>query len=247
MDLICTTSLIAAICLIVGGLLFISWRINSLEKRELLQHNFSQQLLTAQEEERKRIAVELQDRVGQELLVLKARLEVMGMKHDISQTDVDVLSGQMITTIERTRKLSHELRPPHIERFGLPSSLITLAQQISENTGIPITTQIEEGSLGISADMEITLFRIAQEALNNIVEHSDAGEAILSLKKTANYIALNIKDDGRGFNPQETMLNNGQGLKMMEERARLIGANLTYTSKEGKGTQITVEVEKRCS
>ncbi|WOO40891.1 sensor histidine kinase [Rubellicoccus peritrichatus] len=241
MDATWTVTFISIAGIVVIGLLIVSKRMKALEKKENDQHQFSQQLLIAQEDERKRIASELHDSLGQELLAVKSRLEVISTKYSIKKSDLDELSNQMTSAIERTRNLSHDLRPPHLERFGLPSSLTTLAEEISERSGIPILTKVQQHGLSLPPEAEITLFRIAQEALINMVEHSDAGEASLYLEKTGSYVKLSISDDGRGFH------SNGvsKGIHSMQERAQIIGATFECNSQLGQGTQITVEVEAK--
>lgn len=219
-------------------------RNRQVKEKQAAQRAFSQQLITSQEEERKRIAHELHDSLGQELLVLKGRLEIAGIKHPETKKELEDLTQKVSHTIELTRNLSHQLRPPHLERFGLSSSLTMIAEEVSNASHIPIKTDIDEIAERLPPEIEIALFRIAQEALTNMVKHSDAGEAKLVLKQRDNSLRLRISDDGRGFSPHEVKGKSGLGIVGMEERASLAGGILRCVSTPGLGTHILVEINR---
>ncbi|WOO40888.1 sensor histidine kinase [Rubellicoccus peritrichatus] len=225
------------------GVLFYR-RNRHIKEMQAAQHTFSQQLITSQEEERKRIAHELHDSLGQELLVLKGRLEIAGMKHPDAKPELEELTTKVSSTIELTRNLSHQLRPPHLERFGLSSSLAMIVQEVSAASHIPIKTEIDEIEERLPSEIEIALYRIAQEALTNMVKHSDAGEATLILKQSRYFVRLRISDDGRGFNPNDSKRKSGLGIVGMEERARLAGGIFRCASAPGLGTHIAVEIDR---
>jgi ligand-binding sensor domain-containing protein/two-component sensor histidine kinase len=222
--------------LIAIGALIYKVRISKISKRQALQEAFSRELLVTQEAERKRIAHELHDSLGQELLVIKSRL-------DLGNFDAPVLAESVKDAIQQVKQISRELRPALLERIGLASALEAMIHQVSDATGLPIEHEIGEIDGLLSSDAEISIYRFVQEAFNNIVAHSDASEARLSLRPASDKLILQIEDDGRGFEPAKVIKSKtaGLGYRGMSERAALLGGSFDCVSSPGNGTIIRAE------
>lgn len=218
-----------------------------------LQHNlefYLRQVLQAQEEERKRLARELHDSTSQRILLLthgidnvtnKAeRYSPPELKNELGR--LYELSQQIYQNIKR---YAQALRPSILDDLGLVSAIKWLAQETHNLSGIEIEVNTDVIP-SLSPETELVLFRIVQEALNNVYRHSGASEATVTLQRHGNEIRMTISDDGRGFKfpPQlsEYASQGKLGLTGMAERAQLIGGHLEVRSQEGKGTTIIVSV-----
>jgi len=143
------------------------------------------------------------------------------------------------------RNLMAELRPSQLEEYGLASAIRSYGSQFSQRTGIAVVIQIPPQFPRLRPKAEIALFRITQEALNNITKHALASNVLISLVCNGATVCLTITDDGTGFCQQGTRTNptgSGWGLTIMRERAELIGGRFRLDSVTGKGTSITVEI-----
>ena len=218
-----------------------------LERQKVRREEFARQLIQSQEAERKRLAGDLHDDLGQELLIIKSRLDMsqldsqLGTPSDFTRE----MANAVKKVIHKMRALSHGLRPLQLERLGLSVCARSMVTEVSEATGIHMETQCDEVRGLLSPDVEIGLYRMLQEALNNVVKHSDASEVYVTLKLGAGSVILTVSDDGRGFEPERLAESDeamSHGLEGMRERCRLIGGSLRVTASPGKGTLIQVEV-----
>jgi two-component system, NarL family, sensor histidine kinase UhpB len=217
--------------------------------REERQH-FTQQLIKAQEDERKRIARELHEDTAQTLSILKLELEsLLNSKTITAQAALDKLGFLKENTdhaIQDIRRYSYALRPGDLDYLGLEVTLEQLAEDINVQGGLhtEITVNGEEKKLG--GDTELVLFRIVQEALNNIIKHAQATQADINLEYLPDRVKMSISDDGKGFilekESQSAISRGGLGLVSMKERAELIGGELSIKTHPGIGTVICVEV-----
>jgi PAS domain S-box-containing protein len=205
-------------------------------------------LAAVEEMERRRVVRDLHDRVGQNLTALdlnlslaRSRLEERGLRHLASQLD-DALS-LVAQTNETTRQLMVDLRPPVLDDYGLLSALHWYADQFSARTGIDIVVQgREESTDELPSHVENALFRITQEALNNITKHAQAGEVRIALAVEGDAIRLTISDDGVGFAPEDVESERSSwGLLTMRERAESVGAQCRFESTPGEGTRVLVD------
>ncbi len=211
----------------------------------------SAKLTEAQESERKRIARELHDQVGQNLTVLGLNLNILRTAIDkkaLTSHHDSILdySMQLVEeTSEFTRSLMSELRPPDMDDYGLIASIQWYVERFSARTGIRVVMKGREIRPRPGTDMENHLFRIVQEALTNIRKHSRAGEVRITISVRENRLIMKISDDGIGFNPeglQKASGRRGLGLMNMAERTDSLGGIFSVRSKIGKGTIISVEV-----
>ena len=233
------------IALLTGGIFVLAFllKLRQLRARARLQENFSRALIQSQEDERKRLANDLHDSLGHDLLVLKSDLERGSTQRgDVSQRLLE-WSGKAGEAVQQVREISHNLRPPELERFGLGPALESIARSTEAATGIHIDSDIEESPERLRPEVELGLFRIAQEALSNMAKHSDASEGRVVLRRDGDLVVLVVEDDGRGFEmPGTDVSASGLGISGMEERARLLGGRMECVSRRTKGARVTVSV-----
>jgi len=202
--------------------------------------------LMAQEEERKRIARELHDDVAQSILLLSRQLDILisGGAHKIPKASVSELEHIQNIANEAYKSLQHyarDLRPSILDQMGLVAALNWLADELSKELGIKATVKADTLP-SISPETELAMFRIAQEALNNVRKHAQASEINITVKSDSNSVEMTITDNGKGFSTYRLtgdLAREGKlGVLGMEERARLIGGSLQIKSELGKGTTV---------
>ncbi len=216
-------------------------------RERIVQQKFTRQLIDSQESERKRIAAELHDGLGQSLLVVKNKLllalRFLSGKQDPS-AEINEAIGIVSQTLQDVRDISHNLRPHHIDELGLTKSIESMIRRLAQSTGLEFTTTIDWVDDALSPEAEINLYRIAQESFNNIVKHSKAQHITVDIQRATDTVRLTIKDDGQGFDADTRTKGTGReetfGLMIMSERARMFGGDLTVNSEPGKGTIISV-------
>jgi len=209
----------------------------------------SHRLLTVQESERRTLARELHDAVGQELTALSLNLTIIdGALPQATPPKIrERLEDSQELLEETTRHLRNimtELRPPGLDELGLLAALQEHVAQVARRSEIALSVSGVEPQPRLAPTEEIALFRIVQEALNNIVKHSRAGVAAVSLRQNSDRVELTITDNGVGFDTaaKPIMGGYGMGTTTMRERAEAIGATLQLQSVPGEGTRITVEL-----
>jgi signal transduction histidine kinase len=204
----------------------------------------SKQLLSVQEAERRAIALELHDRIGQDLTALKIDLqsakrdrEMPALKQRLGQT-IDSL-GQVL---QRIRELSLELRPSILDDLGLAAALRWYIDQQTRAVDMRIEYHLEALEPRPEAEIEIACFRVAQEALTNILRHSQASVVRVTLEAGENLLRLTIQDDGIGFEPadayERALQGESLGVLGMRERVELTGGELKIDSTPGRGTTL---------
>ena len=207
------------------------------------------QVTRAQEEERMRIARELHDETSQALVVLSRQLDELastprGLSKD-KRAALEDLRQQTNSVMEGVRRISQDLRPPTLDRLGLLPALEWLAANVSRGSGIEVKVQTRGAGRRLSSDVELLLFRIAQEALNNVWRHSGATRAEVAVEFEDNKARMTIRDNGKGFDLPDSvsdLTRHGKlGLAGMQERARLLGGSAAVESTPGKGTTISIE------
>lgn len=237
---------LALLALAAGGIGFIvySYRVSELKKRNTAQEAFSRQLIESQEAERKRIAQEIHDGLGQSLLVIKNRasLGLGASEKEKADEQFGEIRDSVSDALNEVRAISQNLRPLHLERLGLTSTLEEMVEQLDEASGIEINCDVEaiDGIL-IPAD-EINLYRIVQECLNNVVKHSGAGTANVAVRVEDKQMIVTVSDDGRGFDKAASAGGSGMGLTGIGERARILGGLLSVDSVPGEGTTVSLTI-----
>ena len=206
--------------------------------------------IRGQEEERSRIARELHDTVAQDLRYCKSLAENKNALELLPQ-----ISELLEKSIQQIRSMSYNLMPPDIIQNDLSSNIMELCAEASEKTGINFRFTVVEGTdtVFLTADENLNLYRIVQEAVTNILKHAEATEVSVMLRNETGSeekgIYIFITDDGKGFEPKKNILfATGQkhfGLSGMERRAGLINAKISINSARGDGTQISIIKENR--
>ncbi len=202
----------------------------------------------AQEEERHRLARELHDDTIQAVIALKQRVQLIkkSVKDKTARQSLDELETLSEQTIENLRRLTRALRPIYLEDLGLVTALEMLARETSNNKSLSVDFQKEGQERRLAGEVELVLYRIAQEALNNVIRHANADNATLHIAYEDKEIQLEVRDNGVGFqipsSPTDFAPSGHFGLLGMHERAELIGARLKIESALGKGTRLTVRL-----
>ena len=231
-------------------------KIDLEEEHERAQKNlrfYADQAIMAQEEERKRIALELHDETAQALASLGMDIGALAGNKNLSSVEISenlkILQSETESILENVRALSKGLRPPMLEEFGLLAALRGLANEMSEQTRVKVRFEVEGTSHRLSPDIEIATYRIAQEALSNIRRHAAASECSLLVRYSSQKMIMEIRDNGRGFAVREPSGDIGYpgrlGLIGMEERAKLVGGIVTIRSRPGVGTTVRLELPPR--
>lgn len=212
-------------------------------RREEEERLFAGRLLTVQEEERRRLARELHDDPLQSLAYLSRALGDLSQRHDVSQEYTEPLTdaaGVATDAATALRKIIHGLRPPVLDDLGLVSALRQLALDTQRRTGLCVQLRVRGQQSALPPELALAAYRIAQEALTNVVRHAHATHASLSLTFNER-LALTIADDGRGMLPhpeRRKQTTGGLGLIGMRERVNMAGGELTVAPQAPHGTRI---------
>jgi signal transduction histidine kinase len=211
-----------------------------------LHRTYGQRLLAAHEEERARVAREVHDDAIQRLALLSHELQGLersgpalsaGQLHHLSG-----ILGEVEDLAVSLRHLAHQLHPTLIGQAGLGPALEQLADELLRTSGLTVHLALPTAPLALSDGARLALFRVAQEALRNVIRHAGVEEAWLSLRENAHGVELVVEDRGRGFGAAISRTTSGIGLIGIEERARLAGGRASIESRLGRGTTITVHV-----
>jgi len=243
---------LTACCLAVAGAIYLAWqyRAAQYEQAQAMQQDFSRKLIVSQEQERKRIAGELHDSLGQHLLIIKnwaslALTELNGSKAmEEPLSEIANTAGQ---AIHEVRGIAYNLRPYQLERLGLTIALRDLVSQVEASSAIHFSAQIDELDGAFPPEVEIGIYRIVQECLNNIVRHAHSSEARVAIVREARLVKLSIDDNGCGFAASETKSvpagRGGFGLLGIAERVRISGGEFAVQSAPGSGTRISISIK----
>ena len=207
----------------------------------------TRRMVDLQESERRDIARELHDRVGQTLTAMRINMDMI--RERLKDHDDNVIRGRNADSLElidsvfkAVENVMYELRPPMIDECGLVAPLQWYSKRFAERTGIHVDVRGSETSR-LDPGVELALFRIAQEALNNVVRHSRAQNVGIELSEAGSQAVLSIEDDGVGFDgPEQGLERPGYGMITMRERAEGVGGTFTACSKPGRGARLTVTV-----
>jgi two-component system sensor histidine kinase UhpB len=212
--------------------------------------DLASQVIRAQEDERRRVSRELHDDTAQ--LLFAQLLQVTAFKSTTDQHLQSVISHleeSTVAALEGVRRLALELRPPALDDLGLAEALAELCQRFRETSQTAISFDARGMRDRLSPDVELVLYRIAQEALTNVSKHAHATHVTVDLERTDTDVFLSIKDDGNGFDRSRFTRGDGIGLGLglfgMEERASLLGGTLRIWSEAGKGTEVFAFVSLR--
>ena len=228
------------------------------EERRLQENMrfYVREIIRAQEDERKRIAREIHDDVSPSLLLLIQRIDAIASNPNIKLSDwfnqkLEGLRCQTVEALESLRRIAQDLRPRILDDLGLIPALEWMTENLIMHHGIEAQVEVKGTQQDLPSEMQLLLFRIAQEALNNIRRHTKATMALVTLKFGDDKTVLTISDNGQGFALPERigdMTAAGKlGLAGMQERAQLLGGSLEIRSEQGKGTTVIAEAPNQCS
>jgi signal transduction histidine kinase len=225
-----------------------------LNQSEAMQRNltqFSQEIIRVQEEERSFIGRELHDQIGQILATVAVNLEVI--RNEITGSDPSVRKRMLETqsliqqTFDRVRGILSELRTVAISQIGLVGAIRNYTDEFSNRTGITVDFVSSEDVEKLNSEQKLTLYRVIQEGLTNVMIHARAKRVIINISRPNSTIHMKIQDDGRGFDVS-IVQNPSPGSKVpfgllgMQERIKLVRGEFTIASEIGKGTSIDVEI-----
>ena len=211
---------------------------------------YLQEITRAQEEERKRIARELHDDTAQALYALNRQVDNF-VRSGVNKPEDNAaffrdLNSQVLGILDGVRRFGQDLRPPMLDDLGLLATLRWLVSELKEQYGIETDLRIVGVERRFAPEIELLLFRVVQEAMNNIGRHSQARKAEVSIEFGDDRTSVSITDNGVGFQPPESLGDLSRVGKLgfigMQERVRLLGGSLTVQSDMGKGTTVIVDV-----
>jgi signal transduction histidine kinase len=206
---------------------------------------FAQRLVTAQEEERRRLARALHDEAGQSLTVLRLRLELIAEQlppeMEAIKNTVAAAAASTVDIMNGFRRLARDLRPPALDVLGLGPALQNLCQSFA-GRGQPVIEFHGVESPALDDAVGAALYRFLQEALTNVVKHARAAEVRVELKSDVETVYLSVEDDGQGFDPAARRAAPGIGLVSMREQLEALGGRLEISSRPGRGTRLAVQI-----
>jgi signal transduction histidine kinase len=203
-------------------------------------------LQNVREEERTSIAREIHDELGQACTAIKMDLALIGRKATKKQarlrakvdSAIQLVDGMIVTL----RRIASELRPRTLDDLGLMAALEWQSEEFESRTGIPCRVALPEEPLVLDPELSTAIFRIFQESLTNIVRHAQATRVEARLEREAGQLVFQVRDNGRGFDPQEVKARRSLGLVGMQERALLLNGEFKVDGVPGAGTTVTLRI-----
>jgi signal transduction histidine kinase len=233
--------LIAGIAALAVAIVVIGLLAMRLRRERNIGLRLSDKLLSTQEEERSRIARDLHDDLGQRVAGLSIGLSnlkrLMGKTGEKHYPQVDQLSEQVSTVAESLRTMSHSLHPATLQYAGLVPSLQTLCREITDSTGLNISMEADTMPGQIPDQVALCLYRVAQEALQNVTRHSGANEAVVRMEVVDQALQLSVSDSGRGFAASSRNIG-GLGIISMKERVKMLNGTLNVETQPDRGTKV---------
>jgi signal transduction histidine kinase len=219
-------------------------RVAALEAARAAQERFTRQLIDSQEHERRRIAAELHDSLGQHLIVIKNRALLGAMKSaDGLKEQFDEISASATQSIDEVKQIAYNLRPYHLDKLGLATSIQAMTTRLGASSKIEFSVNVPSMQGVVPKDQEINVYRIVQESLNNIVKHSDATRASIDIARQGTDLVITIADNGKGFDAKAARpatIGSGFGLAGVSERVGMVGGRHSIVSSPGQGTTVTI-------
>ena len=213
-----------------------------LDRLEEERRTSGRRALMAQERERRRLARELHDEVGQTLTGVVLQLEGLHRAAPAELAEpVALLQETAREGVEEVREIVRGLRPQALDEFGLRSALISLADGVTERTGVRVRARLDPELVPLAPEQDLAIYRVAQESLTNVARHAGAAAASLTLSREGTCVVLAVRDDGRGIRADEAA-EQSSGLGGMRERALLVGGRLDVRALAGGGTEVRLEV-----
>jgi two-component system, NarL family, sensor histidine kinase UhpB len=212
-----------------------------LDRLESERRDAGRTALAAQEAERLRVARELHDEIGQTLTAVTIQAErAAEAEPALAAQALHRMADAVRGSLDEVRRIARELRPEALDDLGLVNALIALCSRIGAQGSLRVTRDLQGKLPPLSPDVELVVYRVAQEGLTNALRHSGARSATVSLRTDAETLVLRVADDGRGFPPQ--LPSGTSGIAGMRERALLVGGRLFIESRPDEGTEVRLTV-----
>jgi two-component system, NarL family, sensor histidine kinase UhpB len=210
-----------------------------LDRLERERRQSAHRTLSAQEDERRRVAQELHDEIGQRLTALVLELDMLGRAdpNEVGQRLVEAREAAR-ASLEEARQIAQRLRPEALDELGLPSALAALVERVSAQGGLRVVHRLDRRLPPLTDAAELVIYRIAQESLTNVLRHAASAEAVVTLRGDAEGVTLLVTDSGRGSDS----IRPGAGIQGMRERAMLVGAVLVIRARPEGGTEVRLQV-----
>jgi signal transduction histidine kinase/ligand-binding sensor domain-containing protein len=219
-------------------------RVAALEGARAAEETFARQLIDSQEKERRRIAAELHDSLGQHLVVIKNRALLGAMTSgEGSKEQFDEISASATQSLDEVKQIAYNLRPYHLDKLGLATSIEALTERIGASSSIEFTVEVPPMHGAVPKDQEINVYRIVQESLSNIVKHSGATQASIDIAYHGRELVITIADNGKGFDAKAAKaatIGSGFGLTGVAERVGMLGGRHSVVSAPGHGATLTI-------
>jgi len=219
-------------------------RTEAVAREQNARIQYTLQLIAAQEAERKRIAAELHDSMGQNLLLIKniARMALKSENLEVVREQLGNIGHLATLCITEARQISRDLHPYQLDHLGLKRALEAMLENAAQASAIQFNWKFEMVDDLFADDAATNVYRIVQESLNNVLKHSGARQAEVRLERDLHEVLLRIEDDGAGFNVESANDRRGLGLRNIAERVRMLGGQWKVDSAAGRGTRITVTI-----
>lgn len=233
---------ILAVFLFIFGL--VRLRILQLQRQNAEQKEFSRRLINAHETERRRIAAELHDSIGQSLATIKnsAIFAVQSVTNlDEAKEQFDEITEESGSAISEVREIAFNLRPHLLDRLGLTKAISSMLNRAADNLHLKMFLQIENIDDLFDSEAELSIYRMIQESLNNIIKHSEATEVHVSIERKEESVIIKIEDNGKGFDTS-SQNQSGFGLLGITERVRMLGGEFLIESAINQGTKTLINL-----
>ena len=205
------------------------------------------QFINLQEDERRRIAAELHDSLGQSLVIIKHRsmlcLREMTGENRLSE-QLEEISSTATSAIDELHEIAHNLRPYELDRLGLVKAVESMVAKLGSSLTLKLSADLDEIDGLLPPSAETSVYRIVQEGLSNVVKHSNAGKAVVEIKKREDRLVISVSDNGKGIHVpfRDFDSKGGFGLAGIAERARMLGGSCVVESIPDQGTTLTVKI-----
>ncbi|MFH1160351.1 MAG: sensor histidine kinase [bacterium] len=197
--------------------------------------------IEGEEKEWQRLSRELHDGIGQYLIAIKMKLEsLLYLDEQEVRDHISRIRTDFDKIVDEIRRISNNLMPSVLEAFGIVFAIRNLCVETGDQTGLKISLDFKGDFESLNKTMKTYIFRIAQEALNNIVKHAKANRVELNLTRQKDEVFFTIRDDGQGFNLREVQTGSGHGMNNMRERVILLNGSIDIVSHVNEGTQIKI-------
>lgn len=241
---------VLALVLVSGVIgLLVHQQMQKLRREKQYQEEVTLRVIERQEEERRRMAHEMHDGLGQELLILKNMLYRWAKRPETADPAVVMQSAsdQISGILKNVREITHNLRPPELDRIGVTETVRYTLEKATDSAGLRLRADIEPFNGAIPKEYEINLVRIVQELLSNTVRHAEATEVTCTVSREAGRLHLHYHDDGRGMEaPADgSALRSGLGLSGIAERVRILGGTMEVHPAGGPGVRIDLYIPAR--